>query len=135
MQLRQRDDRTGNRCEHFLNRRDDVRNRPDQIGNRRRPHREPAGRRIGNRRRRNGNRRHRNGNRRHIRNRSTRPRSYFWSVVSVPPGTSTGLFAPVEGLLAWLPARAKRARYALNRLPQSASDVVDRAACGSATLA
>ena len=37
-------------------------------------------------------------------------------------------------LLAWLPARAKGARYALNRLPQSVSNVVNLAARRSAAL-
>ena len=62
LQLRQRDDRTGNRCEHVLNRRDDVRNWRDHISNRR-DH-------IRNRRDQIGNRRHHIRNRRdHIRNR------------------------------------------------------------------
>ena len=49
LQLRQRDDRTGNRGEHVLNRRDDVRNWRDHIRNRRDRRQKPA-RPHGNRR-------------------------------------------------------------------------------------
>ncbi len=53
--MRERDDRTGNRGEHVLNQRADIRNWPDHIGNRRRH--------LRNRRR------HLRNRRRHLRNR------------------------------------------------------------------
>ena len=45
-----------------------------------------------------------------------------------------GRFVAGGRLLAWLRGRARRPRYALNRLPHGVSNVADRAACRWAPL-
>ena len=89
-QLRERDDRTGNRGEHVVSRRDDVRHRREHVGNRRH--------RISNRRH------HRISNRRTTRTFGTAATGLGSAVTrpaflasSVPPASILGLIAPVEG--------------------------------------
>ena len=124
LQLRERDDRTGNRGQHVLNQRADIRNRPDHIRNRRHRH-------LRNRRHRHlRNRRHRHlRNRRdlvrnrgdRIRNRGTEVRVVFRPILGVRAArlvlrlsfarrwNAAGLIArPSQASRPWCPCRQAR---------------------------
>ena len=123
LQLRGRDDRTGNRVEHVLNQRDDVRNWPDQIA----PGAAASGAGAtasgaGATASRAGATASRAGATASVAGATTfvtaatRPESFVSSSLSVSPVAFLVLrvlraYRAGGRLLAWLPARAKRARY------------------------